>query len=74
MVESQPPQLSALGLSLLRGTFVGRLQMLAGLKAALGEGLADPERLMMLAGVSAANYSTLRLAASIKSKSEGSGT
>ena len=50
MVESQLPHNPTPGLSPFRGTFVGRQQELAGLKAALEESLAGRGRLVMLVG------------------------
>ena len=50
MVESQPLNNAAPGLSSTSGGFVGRHQELAELKAALEEALAGQGRLVMLAG------------------------
>ncbi len=50
MVESQPPNNPAPGLSPLRGTFVGRQREMGELKAALEDAIAGRGRLVMLAG------------------------
>ncbi len=50
MVESQPPNDPAPGLSPLRGTFVGRQREMGELKAALDDAMAGHARLAMLVG------------------------
>ncbi len=50
MVESRPHNNPAPGLSPLRGTFVGRQQELADLRAALEDALSGHGRLVVLAG------------------------
>ncbi len=50
MVESQPPNNPAPGLSPLRGTFVGRQREMGELKAALNDAMSGQGRLVMLAG------------------------
>ena len=50
MVESQPSNNPAPGLSPLRGTFVGRDREMRGLKAALEDSLSGQGRLVMLVG------------------------
>ncbi len=50
MVESQPPNNPAPGLSHLRGTFVGRQREMGELKAALEDAMAGHGRLAMLVG------------------------
>ena len=50
MVELQPSNNPAPGLSPLRGTFVGRQQELADLRAALEDALSGHGRLVVLAG------------------------
>lgn len=50
MVESQPPNNPAPGLSALRGTFVGRLREMSELRAALEDAISGQGRLVMLAG------------------------
>ena len=50
MVESQPSNNPAPGLSPLRGTFVGRQQEMAELTAALEDALSGQGRLVMLVG------------------------
>ena len=50
MVESQPPNNPAPGLSPFRGTFVGRLREMSELRAALEDAISGQGRLVMLAG------------------------
>ncbi len=50
MVESQPPNNPAYGLSPLRGTFVGRQQELADLRAAMYDAMSGRGWLVMLSG------------------------
>ncbi len=50
MVESQPPNDPASGLSHFRGTFVGRHRELSELRAALEDAISGQGRLVMLAG------------------------
>ncbi len=50
MFESQFPNNLARGLGPLRGTFVGRQQELAELKAALDDALSGQGRVVMLVG------------------------
>lgn len=50
MVESQPPNNPAPGLSPFRGIFVGRQQEMGDLKEALEDAIAGRGRLVMLAG------------------------
>ncbi len=50
MVESQPPNNPAPGLSPLRGTFVGRQREMRELKAALDDARGGRGRLVMLVG------------------------
>ena len=50
MVESQPPNNPASGLSPSRGTFVGRQQEMGELRAALQDAISGQGRLVMLVG------------------------
>jgi len=50
MVESQPPNNPAPGLSPFRGTFVGRQREMAELTAALEDALSGHGRMVMLEG------------------------
>ena len=50
MVESQPPNNLASGLSPFQGMFVGRQREMAELKAALEDTISGHGRLVMLAG------------------------
>ena len=50
MVESQPPNNPAPGLSPFRGTFVGRPREMSELRAALEDAISGQGRLVMLSG------------------------